>query len=147
MEIKTKVYIAVGAVLLCVVVFGAGFLFGRKSLSNDTVSARQIQEQLDTIITNQSTITRQVGDIKTTVDGIQASNSGIQQSITDSQTAISNSETAVDAGIESNAAAINANNTAASTNTEIAGNLEKSGTLISELQAILDDVSKHPQTP
>jgi len=146
-ENKTKVYVAIGAVLLCIIVFGAGFLFGRKSLSDDSVAARQIQEQLDTIITNQSAITSQVGDIKTTVDGIQASNSGIQQSITDSQTAIGNSETAVDASIESNTAASNANNAATGTSTEIASNIGKSGTLISELQAILDDVSKHPQTP
>jgi hypothetical protein len=139
-ENKTKVCITVGAVLLCIIVFGAGFLFGRKSISDDSIAARQLQQQLDTIITNQSAITSQVGDIKTTVDGIQASNSGIQQSITDS-------ETAVDAGIESNTAASNANNAAANTNTEIADNLGQSGMLISELQAILDDVSKHPQTP
>ena len=147
MENKTKVYIAIGTVLLCTIVFGAGFLFGRKSLSDDSVADRQLQQQLDTIITNQSAITSQVGDIKTTVDGIQASNSGIQQSITDSQTAIGNSETAVDASIESNTVASSANNAAANTNTEIASDLGKSGTLISELQEILDNVSKHPQTP
>ena len=62
----------------------------------------------------------------------------------ESRQAIGNSETAVDASIESNTAASNANNAATNTNTEIASDIGKSGTLISELQTIFDNVSKHP---
>ncbi|MPM22042.1 hypothetical protein SDC9_68492 [bioreactor metagenome] len=40
-----------------------------------------------------------------------------------------------------------ANSAAAGTSTKIASDVGESGKIISELQAILDDVSKHPQTP
>jgi len=138
-ENKTRDYI-IGAVLLCGIIFGAGFLFGRASLSDDSNAARQLQKQLDTIVTNQSAITDQIETIGAGANDLLTSNSGIQQSIERSQAA-------VDASITANTTASESNQAAASTSKDIATNSDESGRIIKELQTIIDDVSKNPQTP
>ena len=147
---NTKIYI-IGGIIVLLLILG-GFMLGRGSVHNDSIAASQLQTELDGIITNQQTISRELNSLAGKVDGIAKTNSDIQSAIQSSQAGVSasqeridKSESSIDASKSASDSASAANIGAQNASNNIANLNARSGQIINELQKTIEDVSTQPQ--